>query len=516
MTASAAARAKTAHALADASSHKSARARLEERCRARRKALIKRARKDPIAFAEFVMVGEQSQQPIRCAPIHLEWQTYLTQNPWAVLVAPVESGKTTQLVSRVLFEIGRNPNIRIAWISLGEDQAIKVIGIVRRYIEESTRLREVFPHLKRSTRQGHLWNKHALEVERSPFIRDPTIRAYGQGTAIPGARLDLVICDDVLDEKNTHTLDLAQGVVAWFDTSVLTRVQDDARKGVRGRLWVVGTPWADYDLLAELPKRKSFASRVFSAVENPDDKPNKWRPSWPEVWPLKRLMHRMGGMLPSNFARKYLCRVVNDINSRFPEWAIRMACDAGRGLRMLNRRPLLWPGPRALPCWTGVDLGVGEEEGDDLTTLVTVALREDMRRQLVKIESGNWTSDEIMDRIVETHYRYESRMIVESVAAQKFLLQFVRKHRKIPVEPYQTTGQSKWDEAFGIESIAVELRQKLWIFPSGETGNEFDPEFTALRFEMLSYRPNKHTGDRLMGLWFAREGIRRFLGKKFR
>jgi hypothetical protein len=495
---------------------KTAREQLEERCRARRKALIKRARVDPIAFAEFVMVDEVSQQPIRCAPIHVEWQTYLTENPWAVLVAPVESGKTSQLIARVLWEIGKNPNIRIGWISLGEEQAIKVIGIVRRYIEESKRLREVFPQLKRSTRVGALWNKHALEVERSPYVRDATIRAYGQGTAIPGARLDLVICDDILDEKNTHTLELAQGVVAWFDTSVLTRVQDDRRRQIRGRLWVVGTPWADYDILAELPKRKSFASRVFCAVQNPDDKPSKWRPTWPEVWPLKRLMQRLNGMLPSNFARKYLCRVVNDINSRFPEWAIQMAVAAGRGLRMLDRRPLVWPGPRALRCWTGVDLGVGEKEGDDLTALVTIALRDDMRRQLVKIECGNWTADEIMDRIVETHYRYDSRMIVESVAAQRFLLQFVRKYKKIPVEPYQTTGQSKWDEAFGIESLAVELRQKLWIFPSGDSGAEIDPELGALRFEMLSYRPNKHTGDRLMALWFAREGIRRTLGKKFR
>jgi hypothetical protein len=493
-----------------------ARQKLEKRARAARQKLIRQARVDPVAFAEFVLVDEVSQLPIRCAPIHREWQAFLSANAWAVLVAPVEHGKTSQLVGRVLWEIGKNPDIRIGWISLAEEQAFKVVAQVRRYIEESSRLREVFPNLKRSTREGHLWNKHALEVERSPYVRDPTIRGYGSGTKIPGARLDLIVCDDVLDRDNTSTLEQSQKMIDWFDTSVLTRAQDDVRTGVNARLWVVGTPWADHDLLHELPKRKSFANRIFCAVQNPDDKPSKWRPCWPEQWNLRRLLVRLNGMLPSAFARKYLCRVVNDVSSRFPEWAINMALEAGRGLKMLDRAPMIWPGPRKLRCWTGVDLGVGEEEGHDLTTLVTVALRDDMRRQIVKIESGNWTSDVIMDRIAETHYRYDSRMIVESVAAQKWLLQFVRKHKRIPVEPYQTTGQSKWDEVFGVESLAVELRQKLWIFPSGHEGNEIDPELFALRFEMLGYRPKLHTGDRLMGLWFAREGIRRTLGKRFR
>jgi hypothetical protein len=494
----------------------SARKKLEKRMRARHELVLRKARTDPIAFAEYVFIDEMSQRPIRCSAMHREWQDFLTDNDWAVLVAPVEHGKTSQLIARILFEIGKNPNLRAAWISDSAEQALKVLGVLRRYIEESARLREVFPHLKRSTRPGHYWNAHAIEVERSPFLRDPTVRAYGSGTKIAGSRLDLIVCDDILNLQNTGTLEQATKTIHWFDVMVLTRAQDDPRSGRSAKLWVVGTPFADWDILHALPKRKSFASRVFCAVHNPDDPPRKWRTVWSELWPLKKLLKRLNGMLPTDFARKYLCRVTNDINSRFPEYAIRIALEQGRGLTFLTRRPLVYPGPRALRCWTGVDLGVGKKEGQDRTALVTLALRDDGRRQLINIESGNWTADEIMDRIVEAYYRYESRIIVENVAAQDFLLQFVRKHRKIPVEPYQTTGQSKWDESFGIESIAVELRQKLYIFPSGPTGEEIDDELTALRFEMLSYKPDQHTGDRLMALWFAREGMRRTLGRRFR
>jgi hypothetical protein len=494
----------------------SARQKLEQRCRAQKEKRLRRARRDPVAFAEYVLLDEVSQRPIKCAAIHREWQDFLTANAWGVLVAPVEHGKSTQLLARLLWEMGRNPNIRCAWISDSQEQARKVLGQLRRYIEESARLHEVFPQLRRSTRAGHIWSADAIEIERSPYLRDPTVRAYGSGTKIAGSRLDLTVCDDILNMQNTGTIEQANKTIHWFDTLVLTRAQDDVQSGALARLWVVGTPFADWDILHTLQKRKSFASRVFSAVQNPDDKPGKWRPTWPEQWSLKRLLKRLGGMLPTAFSRKYLCRVVNDINSRFPEILIRRALDAGKGLTFQARRPLLYPGPRALRCWTGVDLGVGRKEGHDLTALVTVALRDDKRRQLVNIESGNWTADEIMDRIAENYYRYESRIIVESVAAQDFLLQFVRKHRKIPVEAYNTTGQSKWDESYGIESIAVEMRQGLWLFPSGPSGEELHDELTALRFEMLSYKPDKHTGDRLAALWFAREGMRRSLGRRFR
>jgi hypothetical protein len=491
-----------------------ARKKALQRARAREAAQIRKARTDPVAFAEYVMLDETTRKPIHLAQFQRDWHKYWGDHDWSVLVAPVEHGKTISVISRLLWELGRNPNLRCAWISDSEEQALKVLGVIKRYIEDSPRLRKVFPGLRRSLRPQHLWNMHAIEVDRSPYLRDPTIRVYGSGTKIAGARLDIIVLDDVLSPQNTNTLEQCQKLISWFDTVVLTRAQDQAEGGAAARIWVIGTPFVDYDLLHELPKRKSFAGRIYSAVKNPDARPHQWIPTWPEQWPIKRLLKRLNGMLPSAFARKYLCRVVTDINSRFPDWAIKRALTAGRGLRFLDRRPLLFPGPRSLPCWTGIDLGIGEEEGHDLTTLVTVALRDDMRRQVVNIESGRWTADVIVERAVEAHYRYNSRLIVESVAAQKWMLQFIRK-RKIPVDPYNTSGQSKWDEMFGIESIAVELRQGLWLFPSGDSGEDIPDELAALRIEMTTYRPENHTGDRLMGLWFAREGIRRTLGKRF-
>lgn len=495
-----------------------ARHKAKQRARARKLAQIRRAREDPVAFAEYVMLDETTRRPITCAPIHHQWHKYWTEHEWSVLVAPVEHGKSFNVIARLLWEIGRNPNVRCALIADSEEQAMQQLGIVKRYIEESPRLREVFPHLKRSTRPQHAWNMHAIEVERSPFLRSPTIHIYGSGTKIAGVRLDIIVLDDVLNLQNTNTLEAAQKTIKWFDTMVLTRAQDQADGGAPARIWVIGTPFADWDLLHELPKRKSFAGSIFSAVQNPDDKPSLWRPTWPEQWNLARLMKRFNGMQPSAFARKYLCRVVNDINSRFPDWAIKKALNAGRGLLFQTRQPLYWPGPKRMPCWCGVDLGVGQKEGNDLTALVIVGLREDMKRQVIHIESGRWTADEIIERVYEAHLRFNARLIVENVGAQDFLLQHTRSKKKIPVDPHSTGATNKWDEAFGVESIAVELRQGLWVFPSGPKGDTPPEELAALRVEMVSYRPGpgSHTGDRLMALWFAREGIRRTLGKRFR
>lgn len=486
------------------------------RAKAKHKAIIRRARVDPVAFNEYVLLDEQTQRPIRCAPIHREWHHFLNDNPWAVLIAPVEHGKTAQIaVGRLLFELGRNPDVRIAVISEAEDQAKKIVGALKTYIEESERLHEVFPKLRRSRRKGHRWNQLSLDIDTPGVSRDASVKAYGSGSKIVGSRLDIILCDDILGKDNTSTPAQSAKLLEYFETSVFTRAQD-SRTGTRARLWVVGTPWAEHDLLHTLEKRtKVYATRRFCCVENPDDKPAAWRPTWTEAWPLTRLLMRLNGMLPGTFARKYLCRVVNDIMSRFPAYAIAKGFALGKGVTFLKSRPLVYPGPRELPCWTGVDLGIGEKEENDLTALVTVALRDDMKRQIVNIESGRWTADEIVERIVNCYHTYGSRIVVESNAAQRFLTRFTRVLGKIPVDPFMT-GVNKWDEAFGVESIAVELRQGFWALPSGHDGQSPPSEMQALRLEMSTYRPEEHTGDRLMALWMAREAMRGSIGRMAR
>jgi hypothetical protein len=195
-----------------------------------------------------------------------------------------------------------------------------------------------------------------------------------------------------------------------------------------------------------------------------------------------------------------------------PEW-IRACLGQGRGRTLLERAPIGRNG-KPLPCFTGVDLGVGQDPEHDLTALFTIAIDTFDRRLpriVVNIESGRWTAPETLIRIFAHHIAYGAKILVEDNGAQDFLLQWAEA-KGIPVSPFNT-GRNKYDEAFGIESLAVEMRAGLWVIPSGPTGREIPPEVQQWIRELLYFTPGAHTGDRLMASWFAREGARVLFAK---
>ncbi len=455
-------------------------------------------------FAEYAFVSEKTGAHLVNADFHWEWHAFLDANRWAVLFAPVEHAKSTQVgLVRMLHEIGKNPNGRFAIIGDSEDAAAKILGVIAQSIEENAEVREVFPHLRRSSRKRDPWHKTAITVERDLPLRDPTLRAYGRGSPILGSRLDGVIIDDILNLENTATDEQIEKTIAWLESTVLTRLTDGAF------CWFIGTPWHVVDALHEFAKRPGFASRRYSAVLNPDAPQSEWIPLWPEQFSRARLIAIAAITLAINFARAYLCLVRSDAESRFKAEWIERAKQLGRGRTVIDRAPIGVAGAR-LPCLTGVDLGVTTKakakKNSGLTVLFTIALDERQRRLLCKIEAGRWTSPEILSRLSRAQQAYNSIVMVEDNGAQMFIVQWAQA-AGVPVTS-MTTGANKVDEAFGVESLAVEFRSGLWIIPSGAEGSQLDPEIEAWIREMLFYRPEAHTGDRLMASWFATSAAR--------
>jgi hypothetical protein len=157
------------------------------------------ARVDPSAFMEFVLKDEMTGQPIELAPMHHAWQSLMSSHRRLLCWSHVEGGKTWQFsIGRVLWELGRNPNLRVVVISNTHEQAAKIVRTVAKHIEVSEELRMVFPRLLK----GDPWTSHHLFVQRSVMSKDPSLQACGIHGNIVGARIDLLILDDVLDYEN--------------------------------------------------------------------------------------------------------------------------------------------------------------------------------------------------------------------------------------------------------------------------------------------------------------------------
>lgn len=481
--------------------------------RRNRNIIAARARQNPDIFAVHVLRDERSGRRIKQAPHHQEWHRLLAEHDRLIIWSHVDAGKTAQLsIGRVLWELGRNPNLRFVILSKTKNLAQKIVRTCGQYIEKSAALHEVFPNLVPDKDPSLPWTSLSLTVAgRAGDPKDPSIQASGAFGNIIGSRIDRLVIDDILDSVNTRTRAPRDNLYDWV-RALMGRLADDAR------IWMVGNAWHPDDVMHRFAQETGYKAYRFP-VMNKDGVP-----MWPEHWSERRIEKaRTVDFGPLDFARQLLCQPRDDESARFKREWLETALDRGVGLRQLRTRTdlideLSDPATAAIyrlsgidvsgiRIYVGVDLAVQQHARADLTTFVVVAMLPNGTRRLVHVESGRWGAPEILERIKDHNTRYLPTFVIENVAAQHYILQLIKHDTAIPVLPY-TTGKQKAHPEFGIEAIAAELESGKWIFPC-RSRTDMDKEVHELVQELLGYEPPPtHTGDRLMGMFFAQATIR--------
>ena len=321
------------------------------------------ARRDVNAFCEHVM-QDRTGRPWVQQGFHREWQRMLpAEGPARVLIcAPRESAKSFQLVARILWELGRNRNLRIKIVTAHDDLANALVQEISTHIERNERLHEVFPALRPDPKAG--WGKGRLFVRRSLIAKDPSVEGAGILTTGVGGRADLIIFDDVVDFRNAISQPALREQVKRAFVEVWTNLL-----GPEGRAIYMGTVWHIDDLTMML--RESGAWQVW------------WRPArdpvngallWPERWTAEALAAREREIGPRAFARQFLLEPVSDEERTFPESVLEACRDAGFA-----------PGevvvPEDWPRYAGVDLASSLGVRASWTVMITVAVDPETKRR---------------------------------------------------------------------------------------------------------------------------------------
>jgi hypothetical protein len=456
---------------------------------ASRRGRVALARQDINTFIEYVFRDEETGRPVLQAPVHEAWHRLATEHDRLLIWSAIEHGKTGQLaIYRTLFALGQDPSLRVAIVSNTHTQAVKIMSKLTHYVASSNELREVFPHLK----PGRPWTARAFSVERPVAAKDPSVQAFGVHGNVLGARLDLIILDDILDPENTRTPQGRQDLWDWYHATLAGRLTR------RGRVVCIGTAFHPEDFLHRIAVQPGWKAFRYPVVDENGE------PRWPERWPLERVLKKRAELGPLEFARQMLCLARDDNESFFKQEWINAALARGDGRRMAEVG--LQTVPRGCHVVTGVDLAVQKHAAADLTVFFTIIVHPDGTREVLCIEAGRWIGPEIVDKILDINRRYlPSVIVVENNAAQDYILQFVRNRSAAPIVPF-TTGKNKLDVAFGVPSIGTEMANGKWVIPN--EGGTCHREVDAWIREMLYFDPRAHTGDRLMASWFAREGVR--------
>lgn len=453
------------------------------------------ARTDPAAFASFILKDEETGRPVQLEPMHWEWQQLITQHPRVVIFGAVESGKTQQIsIARVVWELGRNPELRVLILSNTDGQAQKICKAIAKYIEKDPDVHAVFPELKPDKKAG--WTGHALFVKREGMAKDPSVQSAGVHANVTGARIDLLVIDDILDYENSRSETQRKDLDHWLRSTLGGRL---TRKS---RMVAVGNPWHVKDQLHTWARNTKTYFTVKYPVLNDDGSTN-----YPDRWPLSRIKKFEEENGPIELARQLRCVARDDASSHFKQVWLDRCLERGMGRELIYGMDFI---PNGCSIYTGVDLSTGKPHGHR-TVLFTILVHPNEDREVLDVEAGIWEGPEIVQKIKDVHHRFGGILIVENNAAQEYILQFTRKESAVPVEPFTTTKNAFRNYTFGVESIGAEMANGKWIIPCERAGQSpmVDKEVKQWMDELLDYTPDQHPGDSLMASYFAREGARR-------
>lgn len=201
--------------------------------------------------------------------IHRSWMDHLEYsrkvNKHACIIAPWGHGKSTQLViGRTLWEVGRNPNIRIKIVCNSDENARSRVSAISGYISEDADFGSVFPDIKPAVREQ--WTQHRFFVQRTSRSIDPTVEAKGILTTGTGGRCDGIIFDDPVDQRNSLDNPAMQPkIIDNFKNVWMSRLEP------RGWAMYVCTRWTSSDLTAVLLEDPELANGYTFLIQKISD-----------------------------------------------------------------------------------------------------------------------------------------------------------------------------------------------------------------------------------------------------
>ncbi len=251
----------------------------------------------PIEVNEFIRscFTDSHGAPIVQARVHEELQQFLTDHPKALVELPRDHGKSFQVCCRVLWELGRDPGLRVKIVCATDAVAAERSRFLRDSVMHNAHLRKAFPHLRRA----HPWAVEAFTVKRPANMIGPSVAAFGVGAGSTGTRADLLVCDDVVDVRSLYSRAERDRAADCFTNNLMNLLEP------HGRFWGLCTPWHADDLNARLKKNGAYS--LFRKAVGPD-----FEPVWEEKWPPERLRARKDEIGSASFARGYRLVPISD------------------------------------------------------------------------------------------------------------------------------------------------------------------------------------------------------------
>lgn len=216
-----------------------------------------------------------------------------------LIIMPRDSAKTTLVQWWLEWEIGRaslsgNKNwanqIRIYYVRHAATKAFDISNAIKDTIELNETYRAIFPGVLPNPSK---WSQEAWKLKGNT-TKDPNFVASGIDSPSLGSRAELIVLDDIADEKNMATATQRQKVRDTLDNSI------KFIKTPKARFCMICTRWAEDDPADWAMNRGYQKIEQEALITNPDGTLRSW---WPERYSVAELEEEQAED-PRSFARQ--------------------------------------------------------------------------------------------------------------------------------------------------------------------------------------------------------------------
>jgi predicted phage terminase large subunit-like protein len=278
---------------------------------------------ESLSYADFITACKMepswcqqwvSGMPNAALQNHLQWFWSSPEGLDSYVELPRGHTKTSTLVQRLAWEIGSDPDIRIKYVGVNDEEANKTSAQLIEVLK-TDRFSEVFPGVVEPGRQLGVERFKVARTRKG--MRDWTFEPVSvMGNA--GGRADLLVFDDVCNLKNAVMQPAMRKQVIDYVNSNWMPIRDWSNESVGRRpprTWRIGTPYHVSDITATWRERHGRSGTMFRrpVVD--------FRSPWPEVFTPALLRSIRDDMGPIAYARAYeLLPVSSDVLIFQPEW----------------------------------------------------------------------------------------------------------------------------------------------------------------------------------------------------
>lgn len=453
-------------------------------------------------FNRLVLKVEEGKGNSPLAPVHQEMCTFVEKNKRKkkLLLVPRSHLKSTIItVGYSLQQLLANPSIRILIANATYDLACSFLTDIKRHLKFNENIHLIWGDLSKDPEK---WSENEIMlggVKTMHGKKEPNVTAMGVESNLTSQHYDLIIMDDLVNEKMVNTQEQIAKTVRFYKEA-LNLLEPT------GQLIVVGTRFRDDDLYGWIMDKDNqvltdFEVMVKRAYEGVlEDNPTILFPGKFTAQHLMKLRAQQGSYF---FSSQYLndCIPIEDADFK-REWFQYFEYSDLQG-KPLNK-------------FTMIDPALSQEKSADFTAIVTVALDNFNNIYILDVRRIQAKPQEVIEEIFKVWEQWHPiYMGIEEVAFQKALRYALQqemnnRNKWLPLKEVKPANRTKDQRIRGLQPLyanrkvfhnksmanTVYLEDELLRFPLGKNDDIIDALAYGLDFWHPGRQKVSHRGSK--------------------